>query len=81
MHSRVVREHFQTLIDKRKTVNREEERASGISPEIMEVGILLDELLEVFASASIDQQASEKEKVDKGVEDVEKAKELRHQSL
>ena len=62
-------------------VNREEERASGISPEITEVDILLDELLEVFSSAAFDQQAAEKEKEDKRVEDVEKAKERRQQSL
>ena len=79
--ARSVREHFQTLIEKRKVVNREEERASGISPEITEVDILLDELLEMFSSAAFDQQAAEKEKVDKRVEDVEKAKELRQQSL
>eukprot|EP00795_Rhopilema_esculentum_P017010 gene17010-8515_t len=79
--ARSVRENFQTLIEKRKVVNREEERASGISPEITEVDILLDELLEVFSSAAFDQQAAEKEKVDKRVEDVEKAKELRQQSL
>eukprot|EP00795_Rhopilema_esculentum_P012122 gene12122-2727_t len=62
--ARSVREHFQTLIEKRKVVNREEERASVISPEITEVDILLDELLEVFSSAAFDQQAAEKEKLE-----------------
>ena len=45
---RSTRESFQVLLEKRKTKNREEERASGIAPELTDIDKLLDELIKVF---------------------------------
>ena len=55
-NSRAVRERFQVLFDKRKAKNREEERASGISPEVTEIDRMLDDLIELFESAAIEQR-------------------------
>ena len=79
---RSVREHFQGLYDRRKAKNREEERASGITPdEPNEIQIMIDELIGLFESAAIDQKAADKEKTDKAAADIAKARDMRQQSL
>ena len=47
-------ERFQVLLEKRKMKNREEERASGIAPEVIDIDKLLDELIEVFQTPKLD---------------------------
>ena len=79
---RSVREHFQGLYDRRKAKNREEERASGITPdELSEIEVMIDELIDLFESAAIDQKAADKEKTDKAAADIAKARDMRLQSL
>ena len=80
-NSRAVRERFQVLFDKRKVKNREEERARGISPEVTEIDKVLDELIEMFESAAIEQKAAAKDKADKIASDVEKGQEMRRLSM
>ena len=80
-NSRAVRERFQVLFDKQKVKNREEERASGISPEVTEIDKMLDELIEMFESAAIEQKAAAKNKVDKIASGVEKGQEMRRLSM
>ena len=77
-----MREHFQGLFDRRKAKNREEEQASGITPnEPSEIEVMLDELISLFESAAIDQKAADKEKSDKAAADIAKAQDMRQQSL
>ena len=79
---RSVREHFQALYDRRKTKNREEERASGITPdELSEIDVMIDELIDLFESAAIDQKAAVRENSDKAAADIAKARNMRLQSL
>ena len=79
--SRSVREHFQGLYDCRKAKNREEERASGITPdEPNETEVMIDELIGLFESAAIDQKAADKEKTDKAAADIAKAQDMGQQS-
>eukprot|EP00794_Sanderia_malayensis_P013443 gene13443-14826_t len=66
---------------KRKSKNRQEERASGISPEVTEIDKLLDELIELFDTATQEQKAAQKEKADKAALDAEKGLEMRRRSL
>ena len=70
---RSVREHFQALYDRRKTKNREEERASRITPdELSEIEVMIDELIELFESAAIDQQPAGREKADEAAAEIAK---------
>ena len=79
---RSVREHFQALYDRRKTKNREEERASGITPdELSEIDVMIDELIDLFESAAVDQKAADRENSDKAAADIAKARNMRLQSL
>ena len=79
---RSVRERFQGLYDRRRAKNREEERASGITPdEPNEIEVMIDELIGLFESAAIDQKAADKEKTDKAAADIAKAQDMRQQSL
>ena len=78
---RSVREHVQAIFLKRKSKNREEEGTSGISPEPSESDALLDELIAVFDAATIDQQAEAKEAKEKLAADLQKAEEMRRQSM
>ena len=41
------------MFEKRKVKNREEERASGISPVVTEIDKLLDELIELFGTENL----------------------------
>ena len=79
--ARSVRERFGHLFQKRKATNREEEKASGISPEPSEVDLMMDELVELFETAASDQQAAVQEKKEKLAADMAKAQEMRQQSL
>ena len=70
-----MRERFQILFDRRRVQNREEERASWISPEITEINKMIDELIELFESAVIEEKAAAKDKTGKIASDVEKGQE------
>eukprot|EP00794_Sanderia_malayensis_P019330 gene19330-21254_t len=65
----------------KKKINTEEEKASGNSPDTSEEDQLVDELIEFFTTAAVDQQEAEKVKSDKKEVEMEKAKEDRQQSL
>ena len=60
INQRSVRDRFQYLYQKRKSKNREEERASGISPEITDIDNLLDEIIEIFESANLEHKNAAK---------------------
>ena len=74
-NQRSVRERFQWLYDRRKSKNREEERASGISPELTEVDKILDELIDLFENSSLEQKAVTQEKADRVVAQAEEGRE------
>eukprot|EP00112_Aurelia_sp_Birch-Aquarium-sp1_P020591 Seg5341.1 transcript_id=Seg5341.1/GoldUCD/mRNA.D3Y31 product="hypothetical protein" protein_id=Seg5341.1/GoldUCD/D3Y31 len=79
---RSVREHFQGLYDRLKAKNREEECASGITPdELSEIEVMIEELIDLFESAAVDQKAADKEKTDRAAADIAKARDMRLQSL
>ena len=78
---RAVRERFSHLLSKRKAKNREEEAASGISPEPTETDTLLDELHEIFGTADLEHKAATEELKQKQAADVAKALEMGQQSL
>ena len=79
---RSVREHFQGVYDRRKAKNREEERASGITPdELSEIEVMIEELIDLFESAAIDHKAADEEKTDKAAVDIAKARDMWLQSL
>ena len=78
---RSTRERLQYLFEKRKSKNREEERASGISPGITETDKLLDELIELFERDNLEQANSAKEKANKVALDAEKGLEMRRMSM
>ena len=79
---RSVREHFQGLYDRRKAKNREEERASGITPdELSEIEVMIEEFIDLFESAAIDHKAADEEKTDKAAVDIAKARDMWLQSL
>eukprot|EP00795_Rhopilema_esculentum_P005671 gene5670-10911_t len=59
----------------------EEERASGISPDITDIDKLLDELIELFETASLEQANSAKEKTNEVALDAEKGLEMRRLSM
>eukprot|EP00795_Rhopilema_esculentum_P005672 gene5672-10912_t len=80
-NQRSTRERFQFLFEKRKSKNREEERASGISPDITDIDKLLDELIELFETANLEQVNSAKEKANKVALDAEKGLEMRRLSM
>ena len=68
---RSTRERFQFLFERGKVKNREEERASGISPEISDIDKLLDELIELFQTATLERESSAKKSSDKAALDAE----------
>ena len=80
-NQRSAKELFQYLFEKRKAKNREEERASGISTDVTEIDVLLDELIELFETANLEHKTAAKEKSDKANLDVEKGREMRRMSL
>eukprot|EP00794_Sanderia_malayensis_P006420 gene6420-7153_t len=76
-----VRERFAALLERRKAKNREEERASGICPELTDTDKMLDELIELFESAAQEQSVAAKEKANKVAGDIEKGQEMRRLSM
>ena len=80
-NQRSTRERFQYLFEKRKSKNREEVRASGISPDITETDKLLNELIELFETDNLEQANSAKEKANKVALDAEKGLEMRRMSM
>eukprot|EP00794_Sanderia_malayensis_P017162 gene17162-18884_t len=78
---RSVRERFAALLERRKAKNREEERASGICPELTNTDKLLDELIELFESAAQEQSVAAKEKANKVAGDIEKGQEMGRLSM
>ena len=80
-NQRSARELFHYLFEKRKVKNREEERASGISPVVTEIDKLLDELIELFGTENLLYKVAAKDKADKATLDAEKGIEMRRMSL
>ncbi len=64
INQRSGRDQFQYVYEKRKSKNREEERVSGISPEITEIYKLLDKMIEIFESVSLKHKSAAKEEAD-----------------
>ena len=78
---RSVRDHFNTLSTNYKKRMRDEEKASGISPEITEVDEALADLLERFDQADEEFKVENNRKKAKIEEDMSKAQEIRRKSL
>ena len=81
VHGRSVRDHLKTLVDNFKRKNREEEKASGISPEESEVDTALSDIVERFEQAEEEHISETSEKKAKIAMDMEKAQEMRKRSL
>eukprot|EP00795_Rhopilema_esculentum_P005515 gene5515-biopygen501 len=62
-------------------MTRREESASGISPEPIGKDVLLEDLRELFDAATADQQAASQQVKEKQAAEVEKAEEMRRQSV
>ena len=62
---RSVREHLLVLVNQYKRKMRQEERASGISPETSELDTLLEEILERTELAAKENHGEKKQKVEK----------------
>ena len=78
---RSIRERFQFLFERRKARNREEERASGISPDISDIDKLLDELIELFQTANLERGNSAKTSADRAALDAERGLDMRRMSM
>ena len=81
VNQRSTRERFQFLFERRKAKNREEERASGISPDISDIEKLLDELIELFQTANLERETVTKQRADKAALNAEKGLEMRRMSM
>ena len=81
VNHRSTRDRFQFLFEKRKAKNREEERASGISPDMDDIDKLLDELIELFQTANLEHENVTKQKADKAAINAEKGLEMRRMSM
>ena len=78
---RSTREHFQGLFERRKAKNRQEERASGISPDISDIDKLLDDLIERFETANLERETIARQRADKTALNAEKGLEMRRMSM
>ncbi len=56
--------NFSMFMRKENQKNREEERVSGIPPEITEIYKLLDEMIEIIESANLKHKSAAKEEAD-----------------
>ena len=75
------RERFNFLKNNFAKRQREEERASGISPEIPEVDECLEDIIERFKERDENQRKGNEEKKERATEDALKAAEMRKRSL
>ena len=78
---RSVMEHFQIMVRKRKQQDRAEDIASGIIPEVSESDVLLDELIDLFDAAAVDQSAASQHLMEKQAADIAKAEEIHSVSM
>ena len=79
--ARSVRDHLKNLIDNYKRKVREEEKASGISPEESEIDVALADIIERFEVADTEHLNENNVKKAKIAMDAEKAGEMRKRSL
>ena len=77
---RSTQECFHFLFERQKTRHRQEERASGISPDISDIQKLLDELIELFETANLERETIAKQRADKMALNAEKGLEMRKTS-
>ena len=77
MSQRLTQERFQFLFERRKAKNRQEERASGISPDVSYIDKLIDELIQLFQTANRERENLMKQKTDKTALDAAKGLEMR----
>ena len=78
---RSLRDRFNVLKNNFAKWQREEERASGISPEISEVDECLEDIIERFKERDENQRKGNEEKKERATEDALKAAEMRKRSL
>ena len=78
---RPVRDRFNVLKNNFPKRQREEERTSGISPEISEVDECLEAIIERFKERDENQRKENEEKKERTTEDALKAAEMRKRSL
>jgi len=78
---RSVRDRFNVLKGNYQKRQRDEEKASGISPEVTEIDILLEDILERFKEVDERQQKEHDEKKQKASEEAAQAIEMRKRSL
>ena len=71
----------QIMLRKRKQQDRAEGIVSGISPEVWESDVLLDELIELFDAAAVDQSAASQHLKEKPAADIAKAEEIQRASM
>ncbi|CAB4025800.1 Hypothetical predicted protein [Paramuricea clavata] len=76
-----VRDHYTLLQKQQKRRLREEEKASGISPEPSEVEIAIEEMIELFRSRDDDDKVLEEKQKENSVAEVGKAVEMRQLSM
>ena len=76
-----VRNRYSLIAKKFKSKQNEENKASGISPEITELNEALQDITERFNEADLDRDKESAEKKSKQAEDLIKAQEIRNQSL
>ena len=78
---RSLRDRFNVLKNNFTKWQREEERASGISPEISEVDECLEDIIERFKERDENQRKENEEKKERAIEDILKTEEMRKRSL
>ena len=78
-HPKFLRDRLNLLMAKFKAKNREEERASGISPDLLEIETLLEELCEKEAAAKNKPSVGDKRKND--LQEKAKAEEMRLKAM
>ena len=78
---RSVRDWFYALKNNFAKRQKEEERASGISPKISEVDECLEDIIESFKERNENQRKENNEKKERAIENVLKAAEMRKRSL
>ena len=78
---RSVRDRYALIVKKFKSKQNEENKASGISPEMTELDEALQDIIERFNEADLARDKESAEKKSKQAEDLIKAQEIRNQSL
>ncbi|XP_046863460.1 trichohyalin-like [Xenia sp. Carnegie-2017] len=76
-----VRDHYTLLQKQQKKRLREEEKASGISPEPSAVETSIEEIIQLFRNRDEEEKILEEKQKQNSVAEVEKAVEIRQQSM